>query len=468
MHVNTSSARHSFASIAAATFATNVGVAVLSLANVLLTARALGAAGRGELAFLTTVAMLTSALSSLGVEEANGNLAAIEPRSRRALATNSVLLSLLLGLAASGTVAGLVAGFPALAAGSDPSLRWIAYAAIPLLIVQIYFQFLVRADYGFALTNSASLLGPAISVAANGTLVAVGRITVGTALAAWIFGQACGTALLGWYVARRGAGFGKPEARLALRAVGFGVKAHAGRVMKTGNYRLDQWFLGALAGPRELGLYSVAVAWSEAVFYLPEALGMVMRPDVVRASSHEVGRQVARVFRITLVLTVPFVVVLVAAAPILCVTVFGSEFRSAIDDLRMLAPGAFGIVALKLFANALTARRKPMLGNAAIAVAFAATVAFDLLLIPPYGGFGAALASTLAYTAGGAAVAIIFARSLQVRAEALLPRGSDIATLKQSLRSLVPRQAPVEPLAPEPSSGPSGHSSAGPGPSGRG
>lgn len=426
-------------------------MAALSLANVLITARALGPTGRGELAFLTTVALLTSALASLGVEEANGNLAALEPRSRRSLATNSVLFAVVLGLGAAAIVAGLVAAFPRLAGGSDPNLRMVAYAAIPILIVQIYFQFLVRADYGFALTNTASLLGPIVSVVINGAFVAAGRITVETALIAWLFGQACGVGLLFWYVARKGAGFGKPQTRLALRAVGFGVKAHGGRVMKTGNYRLDQWFLGALAGPRELGLYSVAVAWSEAVFYLPEALGMVMRPDIVRASRREAGAQVARVFRVALLLTIPFVVALVVAAPILCVTIFGADFRGSIDDLRMLAPGALGIVALKLLANALTAQRKPMLGNVAIAIAFGATIALDVLLIPSYGGFGAAVASTLAYSAGGVAVAVIFARSLRVPFGRLLPGPADLGALGLALVAIVslPRRMRSHPLSPE-------------------
>lgn len=383
-----------------------------------------------------TVALLTSALASLGVEEANGNLAALEPGLRGALATNSALFAVGFGAAAAAAVAVLISVFPRLGAGSDPSLRLIAYAAIPILISQIYLQFLVRADYGFAATNLASLVGPVISVALNAAFLAADRITVETAVGVWLLGQACGVGLLVWYVARRGAGFGKPQPRLALRTLGFGLKAHGGRAMKTGNYRLDQWFLGALAGPRELGLYSVAVAWSEALFYLPEALGMVMRPDVVRATPEDAGERVARVCRMALLLSVPFVVALVVAAPILCVTVFGAEFRGAVDDLRVLAPGAFGIVALKLLANALTARRKPMLGNAAIAVAFAATIALDALLIPDHGGIGAATASTLAYTAGGAAVAIIFARSLRVPLSALVPRSRDIRALRVSLASL--------------------------------
>ena len=68
---------------------------------------------------------------------------------------------------------------------------------------------------------------------------------------------------------------------------------------------------------------------------------------------------------------------------------------------------------MKLFGNALTAQRQPMLANAALAIAFGATIGLDLLLIPRYGGVGAAWASTLAYTAGGIAVAVIFSRALR-------------------------------------------------------
>jgi O-antigen/teichoic acid export membrane protein len=427
--------QRAFAAAVAATYGANVSAAVLSLVNVLITARALGPGGRGELAFLTTIAMLTATLATLGIEEANANLAGSEPRSRRALATNSLVLSLLLGGLASAVLLGLIAVFPAIAGESSSNLLRVSLAVIPVLVLQAALLFLIRADYGFALTNVAALVGPVLTVAVNGTLAAAGRLTVETALGVWVTAQVLATGLLVWYVARRLQGFGRPEPRLARRSIGFGLKAHTGRVMKTGNYRLDQWLLGAIAGPHELGLYSVAVAWSEAVFYLPEAVGMVMRPDLVRGSRAQAARQGATAFRIAVILTLPVVLFLVVAAPILCVTVFGDEFAGSVDALRILAPGAFGIVALKLLANALTAQNKPMLGNAAIAVAFATTIVLDLVLIPPYGGLGAAIASTLAYTAGGLAVAVIFTRSLHARLLELVPRRGDVGYVVTRLRA---------------------------------
>ena len=57
------------------TYGTNLAVALLSFVSVLITARALGAVGRGDIAFLTTVAFLTAQLSTLGVAQANANFA---------------------------------------------------------------------------------------------------------------------------------------------------------------------------------------------------------------------------------------------------------------------------------------------------------------------------------------------------------------------------------------------------------
>jgi O-antigen/teichoic acid export membrane protein len=421
-----SSRRPTFASAALATYGTNLAVAGLSLVNVLIVSRALGPEGRGGVAFLTTMAMFSANLATFGVQEANANIGGARPALRRSLASNSLVLSILFGLFSAGVLVLLIELFPALGGESDPGTRWLAIAAIPILILQALLQLLIQAEYAFFVTNSAWLAPALINVAVNGVLAAMDVITVRTAVATWVSAQLLGTLLVSWYVARRSAGFGRPAAALAREALRFGLKAHAGRVMTVGNYRLDHWLLGSIAGPRELGLYSVAVAWAEALFFLPTALVMVQRPDLVRASRGEAVRQAATIFRMAVLLTVPLTALLILAAPFLCVTLFGDEFRGSIDDLRLLAPGAFGILALKLLGNALTAQRKPMLATASSAISFVALVALAALLIPGLGDRGAAVASTLAYTAGGIAVAVVFTRALGARLEDLVPRRGDL------------------------------------------
>lgn len=421
--------RPPFARAAILTFGTNIAVAALSLINVLVIARALGPSGRGDVTFLTTVTMITASLSSFGIQQASINYAAAEPDRRPALATNALIFSLVLGGLGASVVAGLIVVFPAVGGGESVALQALVLAAIPVMIARTYFGFLVQADYAFHISNVSWLIGPLVNVVVNAGMALTGTISVGSAVGTWIGGQALGVALTMWYVRARLAGFGRPDLRLAWRSLRFGTKAHAGHVMLVGNYRLDQWILGSMSGARELGLYSVAVAWAEALFFLPTALASVLRPDVVRESASDAARRSASIFRIATVLTVPLAVGMVLLAPFLCATVFGEEFRGSIDDLRWLVPGGFGIVALKILGATLTAQGKPLLETAAIGVAFVSTIVLDVLLIPRLGGSGAAIASSLAYLLGGLVACAIFVFTFKRRASELVPQPNEIREL---------------------------------------
>jgi O-antigen/teichoic acid export membrane protein len=432
----------SFARSAAFTYGAQLAAAVLSLLSVLIVARALGAEGRGHVAFLTAMTFLTANLATFGVQEANGNLAASDPRSRRSLATNSVLLALLLGGAAVALLSGLIAIFPGVAGDSNPTLRLTAFAFIPAILLQVFLRFLVQADYGFAATNAAYVLAPTLNVVGNGLFYALGILSVNSAVGWWLTGQTLETVLLAWYVHRRLAGFGRPDLALVRRALRFGAHAHPGRVMLLGNYRLDQWLLGAIAGPRELGVYSVAVAWAEALWYLPTALAAVQRPDLVRAAKREASRIAARVFRAAMLVTAACALVMVVAAPILCATIFGEEFRDSVNMLRVLVIAAFGVGSVKLLGSALVTQGRPGLQSVAIGAGFVLSVALDIVLIPPFGGQGAAFAAAIAHTTAGLVVCVIFLRTLGGGPSDLVPRANDVRWFAAQLsRRLRPKPA---------------------------
>ena len=420
---------------AATTYATNVVVSVLSLANVLVVARTLGPSGRGAVALLIAIATLSGQAGSLGVEEANANIGGAEPRLRPTLATNSLILAATLGVATSGLVGGIVALAPSVGGGVRTALLDVALASIPLVIAKQYLNLLVQSEYRFRTTNFAWISGPATTAAVNSTAAALGVLTVEVAIGAWMFGQALGLAILLVSVAR-GAGFGRPDARVGRRALGFGLKTYVGRLMDLGNYHADQWLLGAISGTRALGLYSVAVAWAESLYYLPGVLVLVQRPDLVRERAREAARRAARVFRVSLLLAALPAVVLGLAAPFLCTVVFGSRFAGSVPQLQVLALSAFGIVALQLLGNALTAQRMPLRKAAAAGVGFAVTLGVDIALIPRFGGLGAAIGTSAAWSVGGIVICVLFVRSLKVRYSDLVPRRSDLAWMTSKFRAL--------------------------------
>jgi O-antigen/teichoic acid export membrane protein len=408
------------------TFGTQLGIAVVSFAGALITAHVLGPAGRGELTFLVTVSMLSATIGLLGVDDANVNFAGREPATRRALASNSVVLSLLLGCLVIAILTVLIALVPSIGGESAPWLRWLAIAAVPMLILKIYLKFILQADFHFRMANTAWLLPPLANLVVNVAMALMGVLTVASAFVSWTVTHAVATALLVAFVARRSTGFGRPSAALARRTLRFGVRSHPGRVMMAGNYRLDQWFVGAIAGSRELGLYSIAVSLSEILFYLPTALTISQRPYLVRAGKREAGQRAARVFRASLILTAASAAGLAAAAPLLVPALFGAEFGGSVGAVQILAAGSVGVLALKLLGNALTAQGRPGLATAGAAVGFVAMVALDALLIPAHGGDGAALASTASYTLGGVVIVAMFMRFFHAPARWLVPRPSEL------------------------------------------
>lgn len=413
---------------ALATYASSVGVALLGLANVLVVSRALGPSGRGEVAFLTAVASISGYLSNLSVHESNANRASEGSAIRRALGSNSLIIAGGLGIVGIVVAVGALEGLPFLAKDVSPIHLVIALASIPAVTLQTYLVYLARGAYHFAAANVALLVGPTVALLTNLIMFGFGRLSVTSALVAWTSANFVSAALLALHHGVK-TGYGRPDAALAKGSIAFGAQSHIGGIFATGSYSLDQWVLGASAGSRDLGLYSVAVAWFQGLFLLPTAISVVSRPDLVRLSETEVGAYAARVFRLTLLSTFALAVIVFFAAPMLCGVIFGSAFGDAATPLRILAPGAIGVCTVKMLGTVLIAQRKPLLESAAMGIGFVVAVGLYLTLIPAYGGIGAAVASTLAYTAAGAAAVVLLTRSLPVRAVDLIPRPSDARRL---------------------------------------
>jgi O-antigen/teichoic acid export membrane protein len=417
------------------TYGTNLATSVLSLTQVLIVARALGPAGRGKVAFLITVCAFASQIASLGIQEANANIGGSDPRARARLATNSLIAAVVLGLLSAAVVLGLVDVVPAAGGHVDPWLLRLTLLGIPIVILKLYLQLLLQSDYRFGITNAAWLAGPLTTAVTNGIGALCGFLTVGTAVGMWLAGQAIGLVLLALHV-RRHIGFAKPDFRLGRSTLSFGLKTHLGRFMAMGTYRVDQWIVGAISGPRELGLYSIAVAWSEVLMYVPGVVVLLQRPDLVRAGRGSAAPQAAQICRRVAVLSVVAAGVLIVLAPFLCTTVFGARFAGSVIDLRILALSAPGIVLLSLLSNAVIAQRRPLRASIAEGVALVFTLALCGLLIPGLGGRGAAIATTVAYTVGGAVMAVVFARSLDGSVRDLLPQPADVVWYFRKARAL--------------------------------
>jgi O-antigen/teichoic acid export membrane protein len=430
------------------TLAAQIAIAVLALGNVIVIGRILGPAGRGSVAFLTTVGFISSWLSTLGVDQSISNMGAQAPHTRRMLAGNAVVLSVIFGGFAATLVLGGTLVFPQLQGDASRGLLTVVMLNVPLLVLQIYLRQLTAAQYHFTIGNLTAIVPAVVNIVGNVALYLLGHLSVTSAVLTWLIGQAIGTLWLCWYVHARLEGFGRPSLHLAREEIRFGIRAHTSHTMNLGNYRADQWIMGILSTPQQLGLYSVAVSWSEALFLIPQALMQVQRPDLARSQHHQAGPSAAFVFRLSILVTIVLCAGMLAAAPILCVTVFGDQFQGSVVDLRIVALGGFGIVAVKLLGSALTAQGRPLRESLAVGTTFVTVLGLDFLLIPSLGGEGASIASAVGYSAGGLAMIGIFCVTMKIKVRDLMPTRDTareilgiLANLRRGLGMAVSRAA---------------------------
>ena len=164
--------------------------------------------------------------------------------------------------------------------------------------------------------------------------------------------------------------------------------------------RIDQVMLGHLSTETELGLYGVAVRVADAALVVPVALRASFFASILRA--HKAGpeafeRQSQRLYDVMFVAGVGTMLAVGLASYLLFEPVFGADYAMGLPMVLVLL--------LALPWVALGSGRGPILiaqgwlwtTTATTALAAGANVVLNLLLIPRYGGIGAAAATVVYY-----------------------------------------------------------------------
>ena len=202
----------------------------------------------------------------------------------------------------------------------------------------------------------------------------------------------------------------RPSIALARRIASYGLRGQLGGVMSQLNLRLDFIILGAFAGPAVLGVYAVASKFAELVRILGMALSYVFYPKFAKDGPARAVASARRLLPKAAVLTAAGVIPLWVAAGFVIPAFYGPDFAAAVTPTRIILlglalDGVAGVISGLLYGVA-----RPGLNSWAMAAGLAVTVVLDLLLIPPYGATGAAIASAVAYTTTAATLISSFWR----------------------------------------------------------
>lgn len=164
-------------------------------------------------------------------------------------------------------------------------------------------------------------------------------------------------------------------------------------------FRIAVVLLSYVSTDQETGIFSAAFRIVEVVGVLPWLLVSAGFPILARAARDDearLGYALQKIFEVAVVLGVFIALGLAVAAPVAIDVVAGKDFADSVPVLRLQAVGlvtsflmvtwTYALLSLKLF-------RPLLLANAAAAVV---AIVATLLLSPPFGAEGAAIATVLA------------------------------------------------------------------------
>lgn len=368
--------------------------------TLVVTARALGPEGRGEVAAAVTWAALFSTIGYLSLGQValhsagRGRDASWLPRHLGSLGLVTLVVSVT-GWGVAAVTYAVTGG--ELYGGLSVGVLALGMVALPLLVWEQYGSSLLMAVDRLPVYNLAQVIGRTVGVALAVVLVIGLGWGVGGALLAILIAQAvvaaAGVRVL-WGLAGRRVVTDRATTRSLL--VG-GVKLHLNAVgtflFTSVSVLIVQYYRGA----EETGYFQLAVQLVAVLLVVPQAAAMVLYSEVARDG---VDRAWPATLRVLLRLTLAMVGLAAAAAlvaPWVVPFVVGDDFRPAVPVFQLLLLALVGQTFSAVLAPQWIGRGLFWQVSAASLVTGVLTVAACLYLVPRHGMIGAAWATVAVY-----------------------------------------------------------------------
>jgi O-antigen/teichoic acid export membrane protein len=413
-----------------------VGLAT-SFATSIMTARALGPAGKGELALLLQVPVIVVALLSMGMGVANTYFVGRRMRTIGESLSDSLLITTIVSLVGMpATVIALM-----LIKGLEPvGNRTFAFASVmlPLSLVTLALAGILTGIGRVEALAERQTAGSVVGFALIAVAFAVGRLSVRSAVWISVTASLLSTLLLlGPLLPQLRRQLVGPSVSRIMETIRYSIKAHISGIAGFLNRRQDFVLLGILSTAADVGIYSVGTAISELLWNIP---GSIANPIVARSiqESEEKGaRLAAQAARVVLLLMLGAALLLAVLVKPLISLVYTPLFAKAAIVYLLLAPGSvlYGVGSSLL--NYLVAHGR-LYPRMALGVTLT-NVVLNLALIPKFGIYGAAVSSTVSYSMGGLYLTWQFLRHSGLGwSSVFLPRTSDVRVVIASALSARP------------------------------
>jgi len=405
-----------------------IGVMVLGVGVSVVTARALGPHDRGLFQLLVLLPTTLSNFVKLGIPQANVYFMRRRGVSAADIATNSLWLSLVLGggLAVVCWVWRDALVVPFLRQ-SPPAALPPTLALLPFVVLQTFFLGIIQAQERFGEYNLQQIVPTALTLV--GMPIALLWLKTGL-LGAVVVQTLVQSGVVVWLALRvhRVAPFGlRPHPELLRGMLGFGGKSYLQTLASTLHFRIDQYMIGYLLDPTQVGLYAIAVNLTNLILKVPDAAGTVLFPRLAGASDREAHAQTSAVCRHTLFVTGLAALAYLCFGKLAIGVLYGEAYAPALRPMMLMLPGIVMLSLYLLLSRNFTSRNRQEVNIVAAGTALAINVGLNLVLIPRFGISGAAVSTAVSYSVAALVLLVVFVRDSGFTiGETLLVRRADL------------------------------------------
>lgn len=132
----------------------------------------------------------------------------------------------------------------------------------------------------------------------------------------------------------------------------YGIKNEFNYLIQFLNYRLSYYFIAKLIGLAELGLFSIVISISEAVWIISRSMSVIHFSNVINSGDHLKDRQETIVFaKQSFLISLAILVISVLIPASLYQFIFGSEFGGIRKYIFYLIPGIVSIAVSNLYGH---------------------------------------------------------------------------------------------------------------------
>jgi O-antigen/teichoic acid export membrane protein len=176
-------------------------------------------------------------------------------------------------------------------------------------------------------------------------------------------------------------------------------------------FRVDQVMLGQMVDSREVGVYAAAVRVAEIWYFIPAAIVASVFPNIVKArhvDESEFYSRIQKLYNLLAFLGYAVAIPMTFLSGFVVTLLFGEAYSGAAPMLAVLIWSGVFINLSIARGSYLMAMNWPWVLLTTSVVAALANILLNLILIPKYGGMGAAVASLLSYWIGAHGVCYFY------------------------------------------------------------